>query len=117
MFNNRKFVGKQEAERVKNSLWGKYLLRAKNNSLLYFGVPCFGIMYLALHLMTQFNSIRYEQHDKRATEVSQEDALKKHGNKRKVNVQEEFYRLQHLDVDNWEQKRVQRLPGESDNKW
>lgn len=67
--------------------------------------------------MTQFASVRYEQFDRRQTEVTQEQALQINGKKRKVDMREEFYRLQHMDLDNWEQKRVQRLPGESDNKW
>lgn len=117
MFGNKKFVGRREAERFQNSFWGKFLARAKRNSLLYFGVPCFATMYLGLHFLTQFNSIRFEQTDRRKKEVSAEEALQSQGRKRKVNMQDEYYRLQHIDVDNWEQKRVRRLPGESDNKW
>jgi len=34
--------------------------------------------------------------------------------KRKIDLQEEYYRLAAKDLDNWEQKRIKRLPGEHD---
>lgn len=117
MLGNKKFVSSAERQRIENSLWGKYLARMRKNSLLYFGVPFFAMMLVGTHFMTQFASIRYEQHDRREQEVSQEDALQLSAKKRKVDLREEYYRLQHMDLDNWEQKRVKRLPGESENKW
>jgi len=35
-------------------------------------------------------------------------------NRRKVDMKEEYYRLAAKDLDDWEQTRVKRLPGEND---
>lgn len=117
MFNSKKYVTREQQEKFDKSLWGKYMQRMRKNSFIYFGIPFFAMMLLGTHFMTQFASIRYEQHDRRLQEFSQDDALKLSGKKRKVDLKDEYYRLQHMDLDSWEQKRVQRLPGESDNKW
>lgn len=117
MFPSKKFVNSQESKRHDHSLYGRYLSRMRKNSFIYFGIPFFAMMLAGTYFMTQFASVRYEQFDRRQTEVTQEQALQINGKKRKVDMREEFYRLQHMDLDNWEQKRVQRLPGESDNKW
>lgn len=117
MFPSKKFVNSKETKRHDNSLYGRYLARMRKNSFIYFGIPFFAMMLLGTHFMTQFAAVRYEQHDRKQTEVTSEEALQMHTNKRKVDMREEFYRLQHMDLDNWEQKRVQRLPGESENKW
>jgi len=46
--------------------------------------------------------------------MTKEEALNVGGNKRKVDPKEEYYRLAAKDIDNWEQRRVERLPGEPD---
>lgn len=116
MFGSKRFIGRKEQERFNATFMGRYLQKMKSNSLLYFGVPFFAMMYIGLNIMTQFSELKYENIDRRQTDVSQSDALKK-VRKRTVNLNDEFYRLQHMDLDNWEQKRVPRLKGESENKW
>lgn len=116
MLGSKKFVNSREKARMDASFFGRYYARVRANSLIYVGIPFFATMFLGLQLMTQFASVRYEQSDRRKKEVSQADALKD-TRKRKVDLKEEFYRLQHMDLDSWDQKRVPRLKGEGDNKW
>lgn len=116
MLGSKRFIGSKEKERLNNSFWGRYTRRVRSNSLVYFGIPFFAMVFIGHTLMTQFAAVRYEQHDRRHTEVSQQEALQQ-VKKRKVDLREEFYRLQHMDLDSWEQKRVPRLKGEDSNKW
>lgn len=72
-----------------------------------------GSIYLA-----EFTAVRYEQYDDKVTMMSEEEALKMDREKRKVDMKEEYYRLQQLGPqDDWEQVRVPRLKGESENVW
>lgn len=116
-FARKKFVSSKEQARINNSVWGKYLQRVQKNSFVWVGLPFFAIMLMGTHLLTQFNSARYEQHDRRSSELEEEKMLAMSNRRRKIDIKDEFYRLQQLDIDNWEQKRVKRLPGESDNKF
>lgn len=102
---------------MENSLWGRYMKRVQKNSFIWMGLPFFAIMLVGTHLLTQFNSVRYEQYDRRASELEETKMLEMSNRRRKIDMKEEYYRLQQLDLDNWEQKRVRRLPGESDNKF
>ncbi|KAH0558465.1 Cytochrome oxidase assembly [Trichoglossum hirsutum] len=59
-------------------------------------------------------ALRYERHDRRVQQMTKEEELGIGKDRRKVDMNEEYYRLSAKDIENWEQKRVQRLPGEHD---
>jgi len=46
--------------------------------------------------------------------MSKEEELGIGKSGRKVDMKEEYYRLAAKDLDDWEQRRVKRLPGEHD---
>jgi len=62
--------------------------------------------------LTPATAVRYEKHDRKVQRVSQEEALGIGKARRRVDMNEEYYRLAAKDLDDWEQKRVKRLPGE-----
>jgi len=81
--------------------------------------------------LTPAAAIRYEKYDRKVTQMSKEEALNVRNNKRKVDMKGEYYvsrarpcifsgmtdvnqKLAAKDIDNWEQRRVKRLPGEPD---
>lgn len=85
--------------------------------------------------LTPATAIRYERHDRRVRQVSKEEELGIGKDRRKVDINEEYYRLAAKvwlssfweanenrnngrmctqDLDNWQNKRVKRLPGEHD---
>ncbi|GMF64298.1 unnamed protein product [[Candida] boidinii] len=71
-------------------------------------------------LLSNFTSLRYEQRDAKIKELDETEALSlANQKKRKVDIKEEYYKLQGLMDDNkdWEPKRVERLKGESENVW
>ncbi|KAF2431254.1 cytochrome c oxidase assembly protein COX16, mitochondrial [Tothia fuscella] len=79
-----------------------------------FGLPFITIMVAGSFFLTPAAAIRYERYDKKVKRASKEEILSLGTNKRKVDPKEEYYRLAAKDIDNWEQRRVKRLPGEPD---
>lgn len=90
-------------------------------------------------VLTPATAIRYERQDRKVRQLSREEELGVGKMGRKVDIREEYYvslprltrdkrrilvilavradkrqRLAAKDLDDWEQKRVKRLPGESD---
>ncbi|MCJ1410718.1 Cytochrome oxidase assembly [Ptychographa xylographoides] len=66
--------------------------------------------------LTPATAIRYEKHDRTVRRLSKEDelGLSAAGRGRRVDLNEEYYRLAAKDLDDWENKRVKRLKGEHD---
>ncbi|EGF34515.1 hypothetical protein AAULH_14301, partial [Lactobacillus helveticus MTCC 5463] len=58
---------------------------------IMFGVPVFAMLFAATYMLSYFTALRYEKHDQRISEISQEEALSIDGKKRKVDLKEEFY--------------------------
>lgn len=100
-----------------------------------FGLPFISIMLAASFILTPATALRYERHDRRHRELTQSEAMElglKGGTKgegdlsynpRRRIVQksataerDEYYRLMAKDLDNWEQKRVERWKGEPDGR-
>ncbi|KXX79245.1 Cytochrome c oxidase assembly protein cox16, mitochondrial, partial [Madurella mycetomatis] len=72
------------------------------------------VIVAASFVLTPATAIRYERHDRKVRQMTREEELGVGKGGRKVDIREEYYRLAAKDLDNWEQKRVKRLPGESD---
>jgi len=66
--------------------------------------------------LTPATALRYEKHDKKVKTLSQDEALGLSKDRRKVDMNEEYYRLSARGLDSWEQKRVERLKGEHDGR-
>ncbi|KAI9700717.1 MAG: Cytochrome oxidase assembly [Candelina mexicana] len=64
--------------------------------------------------LTPATALRYEKHDRKVRRMSKEEELGIGKERRRLDMNEEYYRLSAKDIDNWEQKRVKRLPGEHD---
>ncbi|KAJ2973265.1 hypothetical protein NQ176_g6703 [Zarea fungicola] len=96
--------------------WGaKYRATMSKRPFLMFGLPFLAIMVAGSFVLTPATAIRYERHDRRVRQMSREEELNVRRSARKVDMREEYNRLAgNRDLDNWEQKRVERLPGESD---
>ncbi|KAF2398343.1 hypothetical protein EJ06DRAFT_513297 [Trichodelitschia bisporula] len=92
----------------------RYRAAVQRRPFLLFGLPFISMMVAGSFFLTPATAIRYERHDKKVKQMTQEEALSIMGNKRKVDPKEEYYRLAAKDIDNWEQKRIERLPGEPD---
>lgn len=66
--------------------------------------------------LTPATALRYEKHDRKVQQMTKEEELGIGRDRRKVDINEEYYRLAAKDLDDWEQKRVKRLEGEGDGR-
>ncbi|KAI9860238.1 MAG: Cytochrome oxidase assembly [Vezdaea acicularis] len=95
----------------------KYRVQLKRHPFLLFGLPFIITMVAGSFFLTPATALRYEKQDRKVRQMSQEEALGLGKDRRRVTMDvaaEEYYRLAAKDLDNWEQRRVKRLPGEPD---
>jgi cytochrome c oxidase assembly protein subunit 16 len=117
-----------------NPTAARYRALVQKHPFFLFGLPFITIMVAGSFFLTPATAIRYERYDKKVQQMSNEEALNVRNNKRKVDMKEEYYvsgpmskrlgftgaladmrqKLAAKDIDNWEQQRVKRLPGEPD---
>lgn len=114
-FDSKPFRTKAQQLAYEKSLTGRYQMAMKRNPFAYFGLPFLVLMGVGSVALSNFTAVRYEKHDAKVQEVGQEENLKIAKNRRKVDVKEEFYRLQHMAEEDWEPVRVPRMKGESEN--
>ncbi|GME91804.1 hypothetical protein B5S31_g4807 [[Candida] boidinii] len=120
VFENKAFKSKRQQATYDKSFLGIYQKLVKKNSFLYLGLPMMLSVAIGSVLLSNFTSLRYEQRDAKIKELDETEALSlANQKKRKVDIKEEYYKLQGLMDDNkdWEPKRVERLKGESENVW
>ncbi|KAK4460987.1 cytochrome c oxidase assembly protein COX16-domain-containing protein [Cladorrhinum samala] len=114
-FQSKKFRSSTES----NSFGAKYRSMMAKRPFLLFGLPFLTVIVAGSFVLTPAAAIRYERHDRKVRTMTREEELGVSANKRRVDIREEFLgcfclRLAAKDLDNWEQKRVERLKGESD---
>lgn len=126
VFGNKKYRSAADA----NSIAAKYRRLLAKHPFALFGLPFIATMVAGSFFLTPATAMRYEKHDRRVQRMSKEDALGIGKAGRRVDMKEEYYvgftsqwgaraltrwqRLAAKDLDDWEQKRVKRLPGEHD---
>lgn len=135
-FDSKPFKGSGSAgegweERVTNF----YRKQVNKRPFVMFGLPFISIMVAASFLLTPATALRYERHDRKHREVSQNEAMElglkggatgdgplSYNPRRRIigeggtAQRDEYYRLMAKDLDNWEQKRVERWKGEPDGR-
>jgi len=108
-----------------------------------FGFPFLFTIVAGSFLLTPATALRYERHDRKVQQLTQEEALGIGKDRRRVDINEEYYRLAAKvcvaafdllyledsrrcggvgryvlmvvqDLDDWDNRRVKRLPGEND---
>ncbi|KAL0636007.1 Cytochrome oxidase assembly [Maublancomyces gigas] len=107
-FRSKKFVPSSAANMIGSSL--------NRHPFLLFGFPFLATILAGSFFLTPVTAIRYDKYDRKVQRMSQEEAMGLEKDRRKVDMNEEYYRLSTKDIDDWEQKRVDRLQGEPDGK-
>lgn len=115
-----------------NTIPAKYRAALARHPFALFGLPFIATMVLGSFFLTPATAIRYERYDRKVRQLTKEEELGIGKDRRKIDLKEEYYvcyhavlgsaevvlihlqRLAAKDLDNWEQKRVKRLPGEHD---
>ncbi|KAJ4994161.1 cytochrome c oxidase assembly protein cox-16 [Stagonosporopsis vannaccii] len=108
------FSSKSFRATLPNSLAAKYRKALQKHPFALFGLPFLATIVAGSFLLTPATALRYERYDRKNQQISQEEAMGLGQNRRKVNMKDEYYRLQAKDLEDWEQRRVKRLPGEPD---
>ncbi|KAH6857291.1 Cytochrome oxidase assembly [Alternaria novae-zelandiae] len=108
------FTSKSFSATLPNSLAAKYRKSLQKHPFLLFGLPFLSTILLGSFMLTPATALRYERYDRKNQQITHEQAMGLRGERRKVNMKDEYYRLQAKDIDDWEQRRVKRLPGEPD---
>ncbi|KAL6901527.1 cytochrome c oxidase assembly protein COX16 domain-containing protein [Trichoderma evansii] len=109
-FQNKTFRSSADAGKIGM----KYRAIMAKHPFLAFGLPFMAVIVAGSFVLTPATAIRYEKHDRRVRQLTKEEELQVRRGARKVDMKEEYYRLAGRDLDNWEQQRVKRLPGEND---
>ncbi|PAV23754.1 FAD-dependent thiol oxidase [Pyrrhoderma noxium] len=84
--------------------------RIRKNPLL-FGIPFVMIIVGASFAMTAFTQTRYDLQSQRRSNISKEEELGLKKNRKKIDIREEYYRIQSAANEDWEPKRVERPKG------
>ncbi|KAH8661930.1 cytochrome c oxidase assembly protein COX16-domain-containing protein [Xylariales sp. PMI_506] len=110
VFQSKKFRGSGDA----STFAARYRALMARHPFLLFGLPFMSVIVAGSFVLTPAAAVRYEKHDRRVRQMTRDEELGVGKGGRKVNIKEEYYRLAAKDLDDWEQKRVKRLPGEQD---
>ncbi|KAF2457855.1 cytochrome c oxidase assembly protein COX16-domain-containing protein [Lineolata rhizophorae] len=97
-----------------NTAGAAYRRQLPRHPFLLFGLPFVLTIVAGSFILTPATAVRYEHYDNKVRQVTQEEAMGLGKNRRKVDIREEYFRLADQNLDEWEQKRVERLPGEPD---
>lgn len=111
VFTKKKFRSPADTN---NSIASKYRGLINRYPFAFFGLPFIATMVAGSFFLTPATALRFERHDRKIRRMSNEEALGLGKSGRRVDMKEEYYRLAAKDLDDWEQKRVKRLPGEHD---
>ncbi|PCH37641.1 hypothetical protein WOLCODRAFT_113885 [Wolfiporia cocos MD-104 SS10] len=96
---------------TRNPLNSDPLHRTLHHYPLLFGIPFLVVIVGASFALQTFTQTRYDLHDQKVTQVNKETELGLKKNRKKFDIREEYFKLEAARDDNWEQKRVPRLPG------
>jgi cytochrome c oxidase assembly protein subunit 16 len=136
VFPSKKYKSAADA----NTIASRYRSLLAKHPFALFGLPFIATMVAGSFFLTPATAIRYEKHDRKVRRLTKEEELGIGKAGRRVDMKEEYYvrpqspflqwfgsgpcvlidgcfarqRLAAKDLDDWEQKRVKRLPGEHD---
>ncbi|KAL2038717.1 hypothetical protein N7G274_008475 [Stereocaulon virgatum] len=97
-----------------NTIGAFYRRHLNRYPFLLFGLPFIATMVAGSFVLTPATALRYERHDRKVKQLTKEEELGLGKERRRVDINEEYYRLAAKDLDDWDNKRVKRLPGEHD---
>ncbi|KAG0228171.1 cytochrome c oxidase assembly protein COX16-domain-containing protein [Mortierella sp. GBAus27b] len=89
----------------------KFSQAIKKRPFLYFGLPFVATVVGGSFLLSELTATKYDVHENKTKAMTKEEGLKLSKGRRKLNLQEEYWRLQAQDIDDdWEIKRVGSQP-------
>ncbi|GAA5982029.1 hypothetical protein JCM11641_004302 [Rhodosporidiobolus odoratus] len=92
-------------------------LSLRRRPFLLFGLPFLSVLVLSSFALSSFTQTRYDYRSHKVQALTKEDELGMRKDRRRIDVREEYHRMQALDAlspSSWENKRVERLPGQAE---
>ncbi|EEB08161.1 inner membrane protein [Schizosaccharomyces japonicus yFS275] len=89
-----------------------YRHHARNHPFALFGLPFLLSVVAASFFLTPIVDAKYERNDKRTQSLESESELQRSKHRRRVNVNDEYYRMMNMGQEDYDIVRVERLPGE-----
>lgn len=86
-FGNKRFQAASEA----NGFAARYRVLLGRHPFVLFGLPFIAVIVAGSFVLTPATAIRYEKHDRKVRQMSQEEALGLKKGARKVDMREEYY--------------------------
>jgi len=74
-----------------NSLAARYRKALIKHPFLLFGLPFMSTIVLGSFMLTPATALRYERYDRKNQQITQEQAMGLRGERRKVNMKDEYY--------------------------
>ncbi|KAI9833694.1 MAG: Cytochrome oxidase assembly [Phylliscum demangeonii] len=99
---------------AQNTLGARYRSALAKHPFALFGLPFLATILAGSFFLTPATALRYERHDRKSRRMTKEEEARVGKQRRTLDLREEYYRLAAKDLDDWEQRRVKRLPGEPD---
>lgn len=80
------------------TITGRYRASLNQHPFLLFGLPFITLMVMGSFLLTPATALRFEKHDRKIKTVSKEEELGLGQNRRKVDIKDEYYVGQSVQV-------------------
>jgi cytochrome c oxidase assembly protein subunit 16 len=85
------FTSKSFSATLPNSLAARYRKALQKHPFLLFGLPFLSTILLGSFMLTPATALRYERYDRKNQQITQEQAMGLRGERRKVNMKDEYY--------------------------
>jgi len=85
------FTSKSFSATLPNSLAAKYRKSLQKHPFLLFGLPFLSTILLGSFMLTPATALRYERYDRKNQQITHEQAMGLRGERRKVNMKDEYY--------------------------
>lgn len=85
------FSSKSFNATLPNSLAAKYRKALQKHPFLLFGLPFISTIVAGSFMLTPATALRYERYDRKNQQITQEEAMGLRGERRKVNMKDEYY--------------------------
>ena len=85
------FTSKSFSATLPNSLAARYRKSLQKHPFLLFGLPFLSTIVLGSFMLTPATALRYERYDRKNQQITHEQAMGLRGERRKVNMKDEYY--------------------------
>lgn len=92
------FSSKSFKSTLPNSLAAKYRKALQKHPFALFGLPFLATIVAGSFMLTPATALRYERYDRKNQQISQEEAMGLGQNRRKVNMKDEYYVSDLMDI-------------------